>query len=66
MDLLRVRDRAHLRVWTFLFVLVTLQMTTALRPIVGTSTERFPSEKKFFLEHWFQNLTRPAPASSRQ
>lgn len=57
MDLLRVRDRMHLRVWTFLFILVSLQMTTALRPIVGTASHYLPSEKKFFLEHWFDSIT---------
>jgi hypothetical protein len=29
-----------------------LQMTTALRPLVGTSTTFFPAEKKFFIAHW--------------
>jgi hypothetical protein len=64
MDLLRVRDRLHLRVWTWLFILVSLQMTTALRPIVGTAPYYLPTEKKFFLEHWFESLT-AAPSSSR-
>ena len=57
MDLLRVRDRVHLKVWSCIFILVSLQMTTALRPIVGTSPQRLPSEKKFFLEHWFENVS---------
>ena len=35
-----------------LFVLVVLQMTTALRPIVGTADTFLPKEKKFFLNHW--------------
>ncbi len=57
MDALRVRDRMHLRVWTCIFILVSLQMTTALRPIVGRSADRFPTAKKFFLEHWFENIS---------
>ena len=32
------------------------QMTTALRPIVGTSDDFLPKEKKFFLKHWFEQL----------
>lgn len=38
--------------WTILFALVTLQLTTALRPIIGRSTTVLPAEKKFFLAHW--------------
>ncbi|MGB8169875.1 MAG: hypothetical protein WCF18_20400 [Chthoniobacteraceae bacterium] len=56
MDLLRVRDRVHLRVWSCIFILASFQMTTALRPIVGRSPHHFPTEKRFFLEHWFANI----------
>jgi hypothetical protein len=31
---------------------VALQMTTALRPILGTSKTFLPTEKKFFIAHW--------------
>jgi hypothetical protein len=37
-------------------VLVVLQMTTALRPIVGTADTFFPTEKRFFLSHWGESL----------
>ena len=43
----------YLGAWMLLFLLVSLQMSTALRPIVGTSPQFLPVEKKFFLEHWF-------------
>ena len=33
-----------------------LQMTTALRPIVGKSDHFFPETKQFFLSHWAENL----------
>lgn len=49
-------DRTHLRVWALIFVVVCLQMTTALRPIVGTSQTFLPQEKKFFVVHWLQTL----------
>lgn len=48
--------RRHLRVWNFIFVLVCLQMTTTLRPIIGRSTTFLPREKKFFVAHWFDAL----------
>ena len=56
MDVLRVVDRTHIKLWTFIFILVTLQMTTALRPIVGTADTVLPKEKKFFLVHWSEQI----------
>lgn len=53
---LRVADRVHLKVWTVIFLLVCLQMTTALRPIVGTSEHWLPTEKKFFAAHWIESV----------
>ena len=46
------RSTAGLNTWTVIFVLVMLQMTTALRPLVGKSSTFFPAEKKFFVTHW--------------
>ena len=46
----------HIGVWKFIFLLVALQMTTALRPIVGVSPHWLPSEKKFFLSYWSETL----------
>jgi hypothetical protein len=48
------KSRAGLKVWVVIFVLVALQMTTALRPILGKADTFFPVEKKFFAGHWFQ------------
>ncbi len=47
---------AALRVWVMVFVLVMLQMTTALRPIVGKSDRLLTAEKKFFVKHWLEQL----------
>jgi hypothetical protein len=47
---------AGLRVWLTIFLLVMVQMSTALRPIVGKSDTFLPTEKKFFLKHWFEQL----------
>jgi hypothetical protein len=52
------KSNAGLNTWIVIFVLVALQMTTALRPIVGTA-ETFlppPEQKKFFLNHWLDCL----------
>ena len=48
----QARSAAGLATWIVIFVLVMLQMTTALRPLLGTAPTFFPKEKKFFLAHW--------------
>lgn len=53
---LSARSFGILSIWFLIFVLVCLQMTTALRPIVGTSGTILPTEKKFFAAHWFDVL----------
>ncbi len=55
----KARSSAGLAVWSIIFVLVMLQMTTALRPILGTADGLLPVEKKFFLKHWM-NCASPA------
>lgn len=56
----------HLHLWAMIFILVTVQMTTTLRPLIGRS-DRFLNltEKKFFLVHWFENMN-PRPAASEE
>ena len=46
----------HLKTWTVIFVVVCLQMTTTLRPIVGHAERFLPTEKKFFIAHWWESL----------
>ncbi len=46
------RSHAGFYTWVIIFLLVAVQMTTALRPIIGTSDTFWPKEKKFFLAHW--------------
>ncbi len=52
----KARSNAGLNVWIIIFMLVAVQMTTALRPIVGKAPTFMPKEKKFFLTHWGENL----------
>lgn len=59
---LSAKSSGALYVWIFIFVLVCVQMTTALRPIVGTSDTFLPTEKKFFLAHWLNVLDKAAEA----
>ena len=49
--------KGYLRLWFVVFLLVCLQMTTALRPIVGRSDTFLPTKKLFFLSHWSKNLS---------
>jgi hypothetical protein len=53
----RARSSAGLNTWIVIFMLVVLQMTTALRPIIGKSPSFLPKDKKFFLSHWGDNLS---------
>lgn len=46
-------------VWMVIFTLVVIQMTTALRPIIGTADTFLPEEKKFFLVHWAEQMGAP-------
>jgi len=46
------KSQAGLNVWIVIFLLVALQMTTALRPIIGRADTFFPAEKQFFIGHW--------------
>jgi len=52
-----MKHTKHLYLWAGIFTLVTLQMPTTLRPIIGTSDKILHlSEKKFFLQHWIDVL----------
>jgi len=57
----QAKSQAGLKVWAVIFVLVCLQLTTALRPIIGTADTVFPgaTEKKFFIKQWYDELSRP-------
>ena len=57
---LSAKSGGALVVWMIIFVTVCLQMTTALRPILGTSDSFLPKEKKFFLAHWLDVRDEPA------
>ena len=48
----QARSNGGLLCWTAIFLLVVLQMTTALRPIIGRSDTLLPEKKRFFLQHW--------------
>ena len=59
-------QQGPLMIWSGVFLLVTLQMTTSLRPILGRSEVLLTQEKKFFLQHWGdtfgKSLVPPTPA----
>ena len=45
-----------LLIWVSIFLLVTLQLSTSLRPILGRSDKFLTTEKKFFLAHWADTM----------
>jgi hypothetical protein len=38
--------------WVLIFLITSLQMMTALRPMIGTADTVLPKEKMFFMYHW--------------
>ncbi|MGB6222028.1 hypothetical protein [Haloferula sp.] len=50
-------QKSPMTIWSIIFLLVTLQLTTSLRPILGQSDKFLTNEKKFFLEHWSETFT---------
>jgi hypothetical protein len=64
--LLAGSTRGQMKLWSLIFILVCLQMTTTLRPIIGTSDRFLPGEKKFFLTHWFETLGKSGNSKATQ
>lgn len=60
------RTNAGFNTWVIIFILVVLQMTTALRPIVGRADTFFPEGKKFFGAYWSECLQNAALRPWRQ
>jgi len=46
-----------LYVWAGIFLLVSLQMSTSLRPIIGRSDTLLTNEKRFFIQHWINSAS---------
>lgn len=59
--ILGMKSRGYLHLWLGIFTLVTLQMSTSLRPIIGTADTLLPTEKRFFLDHWFTTVQAVTP-----
>jgi hypothetical protein len=38
--------------WILIFLITSLQMMTALRPMIGTADTILPKEKMFFMYQW--------------
>lgn len=55
----------QMKLWSLIFILVCLQMTTTLRPIIGRSDRFLPGEKKFFLTHWFETVSKAADSKGK-
>jgi hypothetical protein len=48
-----LRSQSSLTLWFLIFLSVTFQMATNLRPLLGKSDSHLPTTKRFFVEHWF-------------
>lgn len=56
-------QKGPIAIWSLIFLLVTLQLTTTLRPILGTSDRFMTTEKKFFLQHWGETFDQSLPSA---
>jgi hypothetical protein len=55
---MNTRPLGRLRAWAALFLLVILQMTTTLRPLVGPSDGVLLHSRLFFGAHWIESVLR--------
>jgi len=60
------RSGGGIKVWMVMFLLVMLQMTTALRPWIGEIDTFLPIEKKFFVSHWLDCIKQSNAAGPSQ
>ncbi|HCE42183.1 MAG TPA: hypothetical protein DET40_01375 [Lentisphaeria bacterium] len=49
---LKCRNMSYPLFWILIFMITSLQMMTALRPMVGTADTILPKEKMFFMYNW--------------
>ncbi len=57
------RQSGPVAIWCIIFLLVTLQLTTSLRPILGRSERFLTDEKKFFIQHWAETAGTSLPGT---
>ncbi len=46
--------KGNLSVWMVIYIVVSLQMMTTIRPIIGHAETFLPMQKQFFLTHWLE------------
>ncbi|MCC6407655.1 MAG: hypothetical protein IT453_10830 [Planctomycetes bacterium] len=56
----RARPTGLTSAWILILIVTSLQMTTTLRPIVGSAPELLDGERKFFLAHWAESFASDA------
>ncbi len=60
----KVRSSGFTSFWALVLVVTSLQMSTTLRPIVGSAPRLFDRERVFFLQHWTRTIASDAEAAS--
>ena len=60
-----IQTHAGIHVWLVIFLLVVMQMTAALRPLIGDSDTLLAKDKKFFLTYWFECMNENVPPTPR-
>ena len=60
-ETLNQRHFGVLRVWSVIFIMVVMQVSTMVRPLVGPSTGLGFQEKQFFVAHWLDCMGKDLP-----
>ncbi len=63
--LVKPSQKGNLTVWIMIYAVVSLQMMTSLRPIIGHSETFLPEQKQFFLAHWADVLSGTESAKAK-
>lgn len=61
-----LKSSSYLKLWLGIFVIVTLQMSTSIRPIIGKSDTLLPTQKRFFINHWMESFTGERQGTMKQ
>lgn len=65
LGMFKQKNPLYIFIWVAIFIVTSLQMMTALRPILGQSPSFLPKEKKFFMQHWGEVIDKEVKETGR-
>lgn len=61
-----LKSSGYLKLWLGIFVIVALQMSTSIRPIIGKADTLLPTQKRFFISHWMESFTSEGQEATKE